>query len=854
MRNSDSGSPIKKGLLNKLLSHIVNLKPGEEKYVVLLFVCFFLIACPHTIVKALRYADLLWRIGTGGLPIAYLSAAVASGLFVLLHSRLHHRVSTQLMITASLIFFIITGILLHFLLLTDYGRDSRNLSYFFWVWASVLTIVLITQFWSIINETFNLREAKRLIGFCGSGGILGGIAGGLIAKFLTNANLAHLLLPLACAMLFSCIFVIRAIFVIHQKKLPSAKPPPPRKEQPDSSKTGFLDTFHAVRKEKYLVLISGLVIMTVIVSTLVDFQFSSVVHDIYYTKEAKQAFFGLFYAGMLTVSFFFSLFLTGKILENSRRWIPLLLTPVTLLLCSLGILFLPLTLLPAVFIKGSDEGLGFSLHQPVKEILYVPLASNLKVKVKPFIDMFISRFAKVLAAILLLIFAITLNKEIEFLTPILDIDFSKDLVYVVMAFLILWVIISLEVGKEYSRIIREKIEIVWPDARREINKLDIDLAKLVFDTIESKNHSSVLYAMHLFDLIEKGKLTPEIKKMIMQKTGEVKASSLGDLLGAEGATSLPEIDDDDDDELEKLIADIRDIVSSDAYRQVMKLLAAGILEKGEGSEIKRMELAKAMGRIKPDASLMKTLEALIMDDSPQVSVYAMRSAAKQKKVEHVPAIMDKLSDPRTRQDAVKALEAYGNMAMSSLEEYLSDGEQDIPSRRAVVEVLSGIASQDAVEVLLRELDRNSEELETEVIDALDRIRSERKGIYFPADLAERATRSLIKKYCRTFIELQNCEDDKDKEDLERRMGRVLGTQFRSIFNLLGLYYPREDIHKAYQNFIKGTKDSVSDAIELVDITLKKKMKDVVLPLVEDLDPSERQQKFRKILRKIDTHG
>jgi AAA family ATP:ADP antiporter len=836
--------------LNKLLSHIVDLKPGEEKLVALLFVCFFLIACPHTIVKALRYADLLWRLGTGGLPIAYFSAAVASGLFVILHSRLHHRVSTQLMITASLIFFIITGILLHFLLLTDYGRDSRNLSYFFWVWASVLTIVLITQFWSIINETFNLREARRLIGFCGSGGILGGIAGGLIAKFLTNANLAHLLLPLACAMLFACIFVVRAVFVVPQKKLLSAKPPPAKKEQPDTSKTGFLGTFHAVRKEKYLVLISGLVIMTVIVSTLVDFQFSSVVDDIYYSKEAKQAFFGLFYAGMLTVSFFFSLFLTGKILENSRRWIPLLLTPVALIFCSLGILFLPLTLLPTFFIKGSDEGLGFSLHQPVREILYVPLASNLKVKVKPFIDMFISRFAKVLAAFLLLIFALTLNKEIEFMTPNLDIDFSKDLVYVVMAFLILWVIISLEVGKEYNRIIREKIEIVWPDAHTEIKKLDINLAKLVFDTIESKNHSSVLYAMHLFDLVEKGKLTPDIKKIIAQKTSEVKVSSLGDLLGADGATSFPEIDDDD--EREKLIADIRDIVSSDAYRQVIKLLAAGILEKGEGTEINRMEIAKAIGRIKPDVSLMKTLEDLISDDSPQVSCYAIRSAARLKKTEHIPAIMDKLSDPRTRQDAITALEAYGNLAMSSLEEYLSDREKDIPSRRAVVEVLACIASQEAVKVLLRELDRNSEELETEVIDALDRIRSKRKDIHFPGKLAERATLSLIKKYCQTFIEHQNLVHNKKNEELGHRMGWILEIQFRSIFKLLGLYHPHEDIVKASQNLTNGTIDSISDATELLEITLKKKMKDVVLPLVEDLDPSERQQKFRKILRKLDS--
>jgi AAA family ATP:ADP antiporter len=186
-----------KNLLYRRLSRIVDIKPGEEKLVLLLFACFFLIASPHTIIKALRYADLLWKLGPGGLPIAYLAAAIVTGLVVIFHTRIHSKVSGQSKITASLIFFIITGVLLHLLLLTDYGANSNILSYLYWVWASVLTIVLMTQFWMIINDVFNPREAKRLIAFCGSGGILGGIVGGLLARFLTKANLANLLLPLA---------------------------------------------------------------------------------------------------------------------------------------------------------------------------------------------------------------------------------------------------------------------------------------------------------------------------------------------------------------------------------------------------------------------------------------------------------------------------------------------------------------------------------------------------------------------------------------------------------------------------------------------------------------------------------
>jgi hypothetical protein len=69
-----------------------------------------------------------------------------------------------------------------------------------------------------------------------------------------------------------------------------------------------------------------------------------------------------------------------------------------------------------------------------------------------------------------------------------------------------------------------------------------------------------------------------------------------------------------------------------------------------------------------------------------------------------------------------------------------------------------------------------------------------------------------------------------------------------IFKLLGLYYPHEDIVKAFQNLKTGTKDTIAYAIELLDITLKKDMKNIILPLIEDLHPSDRQRKFQKILR------
>lgn len=836
-----------KNRLYRLLSRIVDIKPGEETLAVLLFSCFFLITSPHTIIKALRYADLLRKIGIGGLPIAYLFAAVVTGLVVLFHSKIHARLSNQILFIASLVFFSISGLLLHLLFQTDAGRNSVFLSYFYWVWASVLTIVLLTHFWLIVNEVFNPREAKRLIGFCGSGGILGGILGGLLAGFLTRSNLASLLLPLACGLLFACIFVVRAIFIVRKKQLPLAEHTPLKKEPPEAKKVGFKDSFNAVRKNNYLLLIAAIVVVTVIVSTFIDFQFSSAVEYRYSSQEDMQAFFGLFYAGLTTFAFFLNIFLTSNLLKNFGIQFTLLLVPITLFLCSWGVIFAPFGMLPAIFIKGSDESLNFSLSQSAREILYIPVASELKLKAKPFIDMFISRFAKVLAAILLLIFALSLNKEVEYLTPIFDPELAKDLSWAVIAFLILWTIFGFKINKEYVTAIKQNIKLKWGRADKDVaEKLDIDYTKLVFDTIESKSRSSVLYAMHLFDLLERDKLTPEIKKMISQKVDEVTASSLGDLFNAEGATWFPEIDDDISQE--DFVTDIREIMSFDVYQQVMKLHAERVMEESKKSKIDRMELAKAIGLMDPNAPLVEKLEALIYDDSPEVSCYAIKSAARLKKEVHIPAIIHKLVNPLTHEDAISALKTYGPSAMSTLEKYLSKTSRDIELRKAVVEVLARIGTNEAARILVEELDQKREELDTVIIDALDRIHSEKPDIQFPAKVVKRKTFSIIKNYCQTFIELQELKPGKKNVELRHRLERNLRTHFMNIFKLLGLYYPHEDIVKAYQNLKTGTPNSVAYAIELLDNTMKKDMKNIILPLVEDLSPSERRRKFQKILR------
>lgn len=835
----------KKNNLYNVISRLADIQSGEETIAVLLFAFFFLITAPHTIIKALRYSDLLEKVGSQGLPLAYLLAAIVTGFVVLLHSKIQFRISNQKSIIFTLIFFVLTGLLFQMFLETG----GEVLTYLYWIWASVFIVVFMTHFGLTVTEVFNPRQARRLIGFCGSGGILGGVVGGFGSYLLTRYHYGHFLLPLACALLFVCAFIVNAIFRFQKRQQSATSISQITPSEPQ--KVGFKDSFNVVRKNRHLLLITGIVVVTGIIATLIDFQFSAKVEFYFESsisrKEDMQAFFGLFFGGLTTFAFFLQLLLTSRIIKKFGLLFTLLLTPVVLLLGSIGIVIAGLTLPLVIFIKGSDESLTFSLNQSVREILYIPMTFDLGYKVRPFIDMFVNRLARVIAAILLFIAGIVLAvKEVPYLSPVKDPKLAEQITWGIIVFIGLWIILNLKISKEYVSVVKQNIPLKWRRVDKAVaDKIDVDYTKMVFDAIESKNRSSILYAMHLFDLLEQDKLTPAIREIISHKMDEVKVSSLSDLFDAKDTTWFPDIDDDI--ELEGLITDIREIMSLDSYQQLMKVYSEKVMEESKKTEIDRMELAKAIGMMDPNDPLVDNLEALINDKSPGVSQYAIASAAKLRRKENIPAIINKLGNPLIREDAISALKIFGLAAMSTLKEYLADSWRDLDLRKAVVDLLARMGTQLAADILFGELRGRSYELDTEIIDALDRIRAEKPDIRMQERAAKRKTFEVIKKYCQIFIKLQVVAPGKENEELRNDLQKNLDELFTNIFKLLGLYYPHEDVVKAYQNLKTGSKDSVAFAVELLDNTLKKDLRGIVLSLVEDMSPAARKRKFLQMI-------
>ena len=128
---------------------------------------------------------------------------------------------------------------------------------------------------------------------------------------------------------------------------------------------------------------------------------------------------------------------------------------------------------------------------------------------------------------------------------------------------------------------------------------------------------------------------------------------------------------------------------------------------------------------------------------------------------------------------------------------------------------------------MKYLKKNDVELEDDIIDSLDKIRSENPDLFVDVRFIKAYTLKKIKRLSQLAVIYSELNESEKKE---------LSRSLRDIFKLLGLVYPHDDMMKAYQNLKSGTKNSMAYAVELLDNTLSKALRDRLLPIIEQVLP------------------
>jgi len=165
-----------------ILSRVFDVRPEETSSSILLFCYFFLITSSAYIIKPVKLSLFLDQLSFDKLPYAYLLTAVFMGIFVGLNTKLLRVMERHIYISLCLGFFIVNLLLFWFF----FRMEWKWLSMVYWLWSEIFMVTTVTQFWILVNDIYSLRQAKRLVGFLVSGGLLGGICGALLSSLLAG--------------------------------------------------------------------------------------------------------------------------------------------------------------------------------------------------------------------------------------------------------------------------------------------------------------------------------------------------------------------------------------------------------------------------------------------------------------------------------------------------------------------------------------------------------------------------------------------------------------------------------------------------------------------------------------------
>ena len=243
--------------------------------------------------------------------------------------------------------------------------------------------VLISGFWSVVNERYDPRTAKRQVGRIAGGATLGGLVGGLLAERVAAIFSVSFMFPILSFLHLLCAWIVY--------RLQPAKPASRRPGIPNrASAAGTDSALDILKKAPYLQNLAALVLLATISGVAVDYVFKAQATQMFGRGESLLRFFAFYYTALGVGTFLVQAAFTRLSLENLGIAKTVGLLPMVFAAGGAGAL-----LAPGIATAGLARGLGAvvndSLFRSGYELLYAPIPAAEKRATKSLVDVGVGR-------------------------------------------------------------------------------------------------------------------------------------------------------------------------------------------------------------------------------------------------------------------------------------------------------------------------------------------------------------------------------------------------------------------------------------------------------------------------------
>ncbi|NIM98004.1 MAG: hypothetical protein GTO24_07990 [candidate division Zixibacteria bacterium] len=861
--------------MRKFLVRLFDIREGEGSKAWLMFAYIFLIIASLLIVKPVRNSLFLVKLGIEQLPYVFVLVALCAAFAAWLYTRFSAKIRLDRVILNTLL--ISVGGFLCFWVLLHFEYQGGWLLYTFYIWVTIFGALTTAQFWLLANYVFNAREAKRLFGFVGAGGISGAIFGGYLTKYLAPLVRTENLIFFCVAFLFGCVVLFWRIWKTYVE--PSYQETTYRRRMARGSQITESPA-KMILGSPHLVYISGIIGVSVIVANLVDYQFSAVASSAITRTDSLTAFFGFWMSNLSLFSLLIQLGLTGRALKHTGVAGSLFFLPLGILVGAVAVLFNP-ALWSAILIKVGEGSFKHSINKAGVELLALPIPAEVKNKTKTFAYVAVDNLATGLAGLCLIVLTAILGFSVQHISLI------------VIAFVAAWILLILRVKGEYVNSFRLAIEKRNIDVdQQSLHLQDASFFTGLTKVLEGDSQRQVLYVLHLLEDVQDERLVPYLRKLVEHPSEEIRARVLKMAqqyaqldLSSQATTSLHSREERLRTEAVQYLCErsgdriktLRDYLNHHDYRirGAAVMYAAGrwkeskrfrsavdfkdlitrMLKAVESSEtdedqrqfIKR-NIARAVGVV-GDPGFCSYLSGLINDPSPEVQQAAVTSAGKTRARECLPALVAHLASKTARKYARQALAEYGEEIIDTLAQHLENRKEDPKIRQGIPRVLALMGSQKSVDVLLNNINQRDLVLRYQVMKALNKLRVKFPALRSNKALVEAGILDEAKHYNRTLAILYTqrslqsdegaqhssggrADNSRARQLLIRALEEKLADNLERVFRLLGLRYQPKDMHNAYLGITSQKPNLRAEAVEFLDNVLKADLKKIIVPIVE----------------------
>ena len=424
----------------------------ELKKLLPMFLMFFFISFVYSILRNTKDALLITAPGSGAEAIPFLKVGgvvPAAILFMLVYAKLSNILSKEKLFYATILpfmgFFLLFATVLYpakEFLHPTHAADAleamlpvglsglvatfRNWTYsLFYIFSELWgSFVLSLLFWGFANDITKVTEAKRFYALFGLGANLALMVAGPAAKYITTLQGQTAIgadpwqTPLNYLMFSSviCGFAVMAIYRWMQKNVlsdPTLYTPHEKPTDKKKPKMSIKDSFKFLASSRYMQCIAILVLAYNISINLLEVTWKSQLKLLYPNKSEYLGFMGTYSTILGATTILMMLFVSSNVLRRFGWAISAAITPIVLLITGAGFFgFIIFKEDLAPFLAGFDlsplfiavifgtiqnimsKSAKYSLFDPTKEMAYIPLDQESKVKGKAAIDTVGARLGK----------------------------------------------------------------------------------------------------------------------------------------------------------------------------------------------------------------------------------------------------------------------------------------------------------------------------------------------------------------------------------------------------------------------------------------------------------------------------